>query len=79
MSAGNTVNIEEYRIGMLSDHIRKRKEKLQASNGAWSIKFLTPLSMKYRQEYMTEFLGGSTGKRRSQESADAGLLYRDRG
>ena len=52
---GNTVNIEEYRIGMLSDHIRKRKEKLQASNGAWSIKFLTPLSMKYRQEYMTEF------------------------
>ena len=65
---GNEVDMSRYCIGTIRDYVSRRKEKLQSMDGDWSLLFLTPLSMKYRKEYMEQFYA---------ESADALLLCRD--
>lgn len=52
---GNEVNMNHYRIQMVSDYIRRRKEELQSVSGDWTLIFRMPLSMKYQKEYMDQF------------------------
>lgn len=52
---GNEVDMSRYCIGTIRDYVSRRKEKLQSMDGDWSLLFLTPLSMKYRKEYMEQF------------------------
>lgn len=53
----NEVDMSRYRIDTVSGYIKKRKEKLLRGMGDWRLTFLTPLSMKYQQEYMQQFYG----------------------
>ena len=53
----NEVDMSRYCIDTVSGYIKKRKEKLLRGSGDWKITFITPLSMKYQQEYMEQFYG----------------------
>lgn len=51
----NEVDMSRYCIDTVSGYIKKRKEKLLRGSGDWKLTFITPLSMKYQQEYMEKF------------------------
>lgn len=53
----NEVDMSRYCIDTVSGYIKKRKENLLRGSGDWSLTFMTPLSMKYQQEYMEQFYG----------------------
>ena len=53
----NEVDMSRYRIDTVSGYVKKRKEKLLRGAGDWELTFITPLSMKYQQEYMEQFYG----------------------
>ena len=54
---GNEVEMSRYRTGMAGDYVRHRKQELKSTEGDWTLTFVTPLSMKYRQNYMKQFYG----------------------
>lgn len=51
----NNVDMSRYQINFLSDYINFRKGELKQESGTWQLIFVTPLSMKYQQEYMERF------------------------
>ena len=51
----NNVDMSRYQINLLSDYINFRKGELKQESGTWQLIFVTPLSMKYQQEYMERF------------------------
>lgn len=51
----NNVDMSRYQINLLSDYISFRKRELKQESGIWQLTFVTPLSMKYQQEYMERF------------------------
>lgn len=51
----NNVDMSRYQINMLSDYINFRKRELKQESETWQLTFITPLSMKYQQEYMERF------------------------
>ena len=53
----NEVDMSRYCIDTVSGYIKQRKEKLLQGSGDWKLTFITPLSMKYQQEYMEQFYG----------------------
>ena len=53
----NEVDMSRYRIDTVSGYVKKRKEKLLRGKGDWELTFITPLSMKYQQEYMEQLYG----------------------
>ena len=53
----NEVDMSRYCIDTVGGYIKKRKEKLLRGTGDWRLTFITPLSMKYQQEYMEQFYG----------------------
>lgn len=54
---GSEVDMRQYCIDTVESYVRQRKEELLGSPGAWRMTFLTPLSMKYQQEFMEQFDG----------------------
>ena len=53
--SGNHIDMSRYQIHLLSEYIHFRKQELKQGSGPWQLKFVTPLSMKYQQEYMERF------------------------
>lgn len=53
--SGNSIDKSEYCVDNVADYVRRRKRHLQFE-GVLSIEFQTPLSMKYRGEYLQEFV-----------------------
>lgn len=51
----NNVDMSCYQINLLSNYISFRKRELKQESGVWQLTFVTPLSMKYQQEYMERF------------------------
>ncbi len=51
------VDMSEYRIGNLADYVARRKERLLGGDGAYTMMFLSPLSMKSHGEYLNSFDG----------------------
>ena len=59
---GNEVDMSRYCISTVDDYIRRRKERLTGRTGRWTLTFITPLSMKYQQQYMDQFYGDALVK-----------------
>lgn len=53
--SGNTVDMREYRISSVGDYITWRKQELSEMQGSYTVRFVTPLCMKYQGEFLTEF------------------------
>lgn len=49
------VDMGLYKIENLADYVLGRKKELQAEGELYTMRFITPLSMKYQQNYMRKF------------------------
>jgi len=58
----NVVDMECYQICSLREHAERRKEYLRQKQGNYTMLFLSPLSMKFRGEYLNRFSGEAVVK-----------------
>lgn len=52
---GNEVDMSRYQVETVKDYVLYRKEEMKKKSGSWEVRFLTPLSMKYQQNFMEKF------------------------
>ena len=55
--SGTEVDMSRYRISTVGDYVRDRKAELVRGEGAWGLRFITPLCMKHQQSFLQQFDG----------------------